>query len=81
MGAGGCDISLSLAARKKFPFGVECKFQEKLNLWAAIRQAESNAGDEGLIPLVALKRSRSDTYIVLRIEDFLKAIGGKNVRL
>ena len=43
MGASGEDILLSPAARKLFPFSVECKAHEKLNIWSAIEQAEENA--------------------------------------
>ena len=32
MGAGGEDVLLSPAARDVFPFSVECKNQEKLNV-------------------------------------------------
>ena len=77
MGQGGCDLYLSAIARKEFPWGVECKFVEKLNIWSAIKQAEINAKDESLKPLLAFRRSRSDTYIVLKIEDFLEIIGDK----
>ena len=33
MGESGEDIKLSHSARKLFPFSVECKAQEKLNIW------------------------------------------------
>ena len=33
MGDSGEDVLLSPAARKKFPFSVECKNQEKINIW------------------------------------------------
>ena len=40
----GDDILLSPAARKLFPFSVECKNQEKLNIWSSLEQTETNAG-------------------------------------
>ena len=40
MGDSGEDILLSPAARKLFPFSVECKNQEKLNIWSSLEQAE-----------------------------------------
>ena len=36
MGAGGEDLLLSPAARRKFGFSVECKNVEKLNVWNAM---------------------------------------------
>ena len=77
MGAGGCDISLSAIAREVFPFGIECKRAERINIWQAIKQAEANASSEDLRPLVAFRRSRSDIYVILKIEDFLRTIGGR----
>ena len=40
MGDSGEDVLLSPAARKLFPFSVECKNQEKLNIWSSLEQAE-----------------------------------------
>ena len=45
MGDSGEDILLSPAARRLFPFSVECKAQESLSIWSALEQAESNAGN------------------------------------
>ena len=33
MGAGGEDLIMARDARQKFPYSVECKNQEKLNVW------------------------------------------------
>jgi len=72
MGESGIDIKLSEMARKSFPFGVECKNQESLSIWSAIKQCEENAHNEKLIPLLIFKRNHSDTYIVMKIDHFLK---------
>ncbi len=72
MGDAGEDILLSPAARRLFPFSVECKNQEKLNIWSALQQAESNAGKH--IPLVIFKRNRSKTYAVLEFKELLKLL-------
>ena len=45
MGDSGEDILLSPAARKLFPFAVECKNQERLNIWDSLSQAESGTPD------------------------------------
>ena len=68
MGESGEDIRLAHSARKKFPFSVECKNQEKLNIWSSLEQAEDNASD--YTPLLIFKRNRSKTYVTLSLEDF-----------
>ena len=45
MGAGGEDLIMARAARQKFPFSIECKNVEKLNVWEAYEQAKSNCND------------------------------------
>ena len=45
MGAGGEDLIMARAAREKFPFSIECKNVEKLNVWEAYNQAEENSKD------------------------------------
>jgi hypothetical protein len=69
MGESGEDIRLAHSARKKFPFSVECKNQEKLNIWSSLEQAEDNSND--YTPLLIFKRNRSKTYVTLSLEDFL----------
>ena len=39
MGAGGEDLIMARAAREKFPYSLECKNQEKLNIWESYKQA------------------------------------------
>ena len=72
MGDSGEDILLSPAARRLFPFSVECKNQEKLNIWESLDQAEGNSGKH--TPLVIFKRNRSKTYAVLEFEELLKLL-------
>ena len=72
MGDSGEDILLSPAARRLFPFSVECKNQEKLNIWSALEQAEDNSNNH--IPLVVFKRNRSKTYAVLEFDSLLKLL-------
>jgi len=75
MGASGEDLLLSPAARKLFPFSVECKNQERLNIWDSLEQAEDNAGQH--IPLLVFKRNRSKTYISMEINDLIKILNDK----
>ena len=72
MGDAGEDILLSPAARRLFPFSVECKAQESVSIWSALQQAESNAGKH--IPLLVFKRNRSKTYAVLEFKELLKLL-------
>ena len=55
MGAGGEDVQLSPAARRHFPYSVECKNVEKLNVWNAYEQAEANSGKHE--PLLVMKKN------------------------
>ena len=72
MGDSGEDILLSTAARRLFPFSVECKNQEKLNIWSSLEQAENNSGKH--TPLLIFKRNRTKTYAVLELNELLKLL-------
>jgi len=76
MGEHGVDIQLSPAAKKLIPYAVECKCQEKLNIWSALEQAENNAN--GSIPVVFFKRNRSKSYAVVEAEHFIDLISPEN---
>ena len=76
MGDSGEDILLSPAARKLFPFSVECKNQEKLNIWSSLEQAEENSGDYP--PVLIFKRNRSKTYVTVELEEFMKLIDDRS---
>ena len=71
MGQSGCDLYLSPAARARFPFGVECKAQERIALPEWWEQCTRNAAAEGLTPLLVLKQSRREALAVLRWTDLL----------
>ena len=71
MGAPGEDILFSPAARKQFPFSIECKNVEKLSIWAAIDQARANT-PRGATPAVAFTRNHEKTFIAVDFEEFLR---------
>ena len=49
------DIIMGKLSRQKFPYSVECKNQEKVNVWSAYEQvSESNC--KGYEPVVVIKR-------------------------
>jgi len=69
MGACGEDIQLSVAAKAKFPYAVECKNVEKVNVWAAYAQADKyRAKGE---PLVCIKRNSGPALVVVDADHFL----------
>ena len=72
MGESGEDIHLSPAARKLIPYSIECKNQEALSIWAALKQAEENS--DVWAPMVIFKRNRSKTYAVLEIDKLLELL-------
>ena len=72
MGESGEDIIMARQARERFPFSVECKAHERLNIWDAIKQAEDNSGDH--TPIVVFKRYRSKTYVTIELNNFLDLV-------
>ena len=72
MGAGGEDLIMSKAARTKFPYSIECKNQESLNIWKAWDQAN---GNKGLYePMIVIKKNGVRPLVVLDAESFLDMI-------
>lgn len=74
MGAGGEDVVMARAAREKFPFSVECKNVERLNVWEAYDQAKANCN--GYEPLVIMKKNHKKPLVVLDAEHFIELIKG-----
>ena len=72
MGAGGEDLLLSPAARRKFGFSVECKNVERLNVYEAYEQASANSGKHE--PLLIMKKNRKKPLVVMDAEEFVKLI-------
>ena len=70
MGCGGEDIQLSPAARRLFPFSVECKAQEKLNVYEAYAQACANSGDHE--PILFMKKNHKKPLVVVDAEWFIR---------
>lgn len=70
----GADVWLSAAAKKKFPFAVECKNQESIAIWAALNQAASHREAITDMPLLVFTRNRADMYVSLSLKDFLQIL-------
>jgi len=75
MGAAGEDLMLSPAARLLFPYSIECKNTETLNVWAAWKQACANAGEHE--PLLIIKRNRAQPLAVGDAKHFVKLSTGE----
>ena len=73
MGAGGEDLIMARDARQKFPFSIECKNQEKLNVYDAYDQACANAGDHQ--PILFMKKNKKKALAVVDAEWFIKNYG------
>ena len=70
MGAGGEDLIMARAARTKFPYSIECKNQESVNVWKAYEQAQENSGDYE--PIVVLKRNKSKPLVLIDADYFVR---------
>ena len=73
MEAGGEDIQLSPAARRVFPYSVECKSRASLPLYAWYQQAKHNA-PTGMEALLVVKQDRSKPLIILDLDYFMEMI-------
>ena len=73
MGATGEDILLSSAARKLFPYSVECKSRKKIAVYSDYDQAQNNCPD-GAEPLVIMKANRRKPLAVVDADYFFKLL-------
>ena len=69
MGSAGEDLIMSKAARNKFPFSIEAKNQESLNVWAAWDQAKKNSGIYE--PILVIKKNGVPPKVVVDADTFL----------
>ena len=69
MGSQGEDIIMGKLSRNKFPYSIECKNQEAVNVWKAYAQAQENC--KGYEPLVVIKRNRSKPLVLVDAEHFV----------
>ena len=70
MGAGGEDLIMSRSAREKFPYSIECKNQESLNIWKSYEQAKQNSGNYE--PIVVLKRNNAKPLVLVDADYFVE---------
>ena len=72
MGVSGPDVQLSPAARGYVDFEIECKSAERINLWSAWDQCETNAGDRQ--PLLVVKKNFSAPLAVIDAEFLMELL-------
>ena len=70
MGASGEDIMMARSARNLFPFSIECKNQQSVNIWKSYEQAKENSGDYE--PIVFLKRNNIKPLVLVDAEYFVE---------
>lgn len=70
MGSQGEDIIMGKQTREIFPYSIECKNQEAVNVWKAYEQATENC--KGYEPLVVIKRNRTKPLVLVDAEYFVK---------
>ena len=64
---------MARAAREKFPLSIECKNQEKVNVWKAYTQCDMNAKDYE--PVVVIKKNNFKPLVVVDAEYFINLFG------
>ena len=55
---------------EKFPYSIECKNQEAINVWKSYEQAEENSGDYE--PIVVLKRNKTKPLVLVDADYFVR---------
>ena len=70
MGSSGEDVIMGKETRQKFSYSIECKNQEKLNVWDAYEQATANC--KGYEPNVVMKKNHKKPLVVIDAEAFFK---------
>lgn len=76
MGANGEDVQISPAARKLFPYQIECKSREKIAVYGMYEQAQQHG--KAFEPLVVLKQNRSKPLVVVDLDHFMELVKRAN---
>ena len=70
MGSSGEDVIMGVQSREFFPYSVECKNQEKVNVWSAYEQSEANCGKHE--PLVVIKKNHKKPLVIVDADYFIR---------
>ncbi len=73
MGQSGTDVRLVGKARKRFPFSVECKYQESWSIHQWIKQARDNK-EKKMDWLLICRRNRMDPIVVMDAKAFFRML-------
>jgi len=76
MGQNGVDVQLSPAAKKLFPFSIECKNMAAMTVYRWYEQAQKNTKD-GTQPLLVIKENRKKPLVVVDLDYFISNYGVK----
>ncbi len=79
MGQSGPDIRMESSVRERFPFSVECKYQENWSVHEWIKQAKQNQV-EGTEWLLICKRNRQEPVVIMDAEAFFRMILASNTK-
>ena len=77
MGMAGEDIVRTPAAKEVCTFSFECKNVERLQIWRAIEQCDSNRPD-GSAPAVVFKKNGKEPYVAIPFTVFCDMLQDKN---
>lgn len=72
MGAGGEDVLMSSAARRMFPYSIECKSMKAVAAMRWYDQAKANA-PEGSEPVVVIKENNKRPVVLVDAEYFFRS--------
>lgn len=70
MGQKGVDVVLSVKARLKFPFAIECKNQEHISLPEFIRQAKANRTNDTWPILIVKNKALKEPLLIMEWDTF-----------
>ena len=79
MGQAGVDVVLSNKARQRFPFAVECKNQEKINIAEFMKQAKSNKTEYTRPLLIVKNKTLKEPVIIMEWDTFSALYNCKNI--
>src|SRR3954467_3259894 len=77
MGQNGCDLILSPAALKHFPFDIECKNCERLNVPTTFLKHYKRYQDRPTLKLLLHCRNKTEPLVTMRWEDFIELLKGE----
>jgi hypothetical protein len=75
MGQSGTDVRLVEEAQERFPFSVECKYQETWSVPSWIKQAKKNQ-KEGTDWLLIMRKNHKEPVVVMDGERFFEILKG-----